>query len=56
MTEQLLRRLAALEEASNNTSTLRVVFVNSAETAKEALLREGVDPDAGQLVLVVTFG
>ena len=56
MSEQLLRRLAALEQAGNNTSTLRVVFADAGETAKEALLREGVDTDAGQLVLVVVFG
>ena len=56
MSEQLLRRVAALEQATNSTSTLRVVFAHAGETAKEALLREGVDPDSGQLVLVVTFG
>ncbi len=55
MNESIVRRLAALEQAGNYTSTLRVVFADAGETAKEALLREGVDPDSGQLVLVVTF-
>jgi len=56
MTERLLRRVAALEQAGNYISTLRVVFADAGETAKEALLRERVDSDSGQLVLVVTFG
>jgi hypothetical protein len=56
MSEQLLRRLAALEEANNSTSALRVVFAEIGETAEGAVLREGVDPDAGQQVLVVVFG
>ena len=49
------RRLEALE-ACDNTSPLRVAFAEIGETAKAALLREGVDPDAGQLVLMVVFG
>lgn len=56
MTEQLSRRLAALEQASSNAPALRVVIAEIGETAEEALLREGVEPDAGQRVLVVVFG
>lgn len=56
MTEQLLRRVAALEQAGNNTSTLQVIIAEPGETAEAALLREGVTPDAGQQVLVVVFG
>jgi hypothetical protein len=56
MTEQLLRRVAALEEATNSTSALRVVIAEIGETAQAALLRQGFDPDAGQQVLAVVFG
>lgn len=56
MTEQLLRRVAALEQADNNTSTLRVIIAEIGETAQSAMQREGVDSDSNQQVLVVTFG
>jgi len=56
MTEQLLRRVAALEQATNSTSTVRVVFAKPGETAQAAMQREGVDLDSDQQVLVVTFG
>jgi hypothetical protein len=56
MTEQLLRRVAALEEASSYAPALRVVIAEIGETTQAALLRERVNPDAGQQVLVVVFG
>ena len=56
MTEQLLRRVAALEQADNNTSTLRVIIAKPGETAQAAMQREGVDLDSDQQVLVVVFG
>ena len=56
MTTELSRRLALLEQATNSTSTVRVVFAKPGETAQAAMQREGVDLDSDQQVLVVVFG
>lgn len=56
MTEQLSRRVAALEQASSKAPALRIIVANFGETAQEALKRVGVVPGSGQRVLVVVFG
>ena len=56
MTEQLLRRVAALEKASSDVPALRVVIAQDGENAEAALAREGIDPDGEGLLVVIVFG
>jgi hypothetical protein len=56
MTAAIERRIDALEKDENATSVnLRVVIAEIGETADQALRREGVEPAADN-VLVVVFG
>ena len=56
MTEQMSRRLAALEQARSNAPALQIVIAEIGETAEQAREREGLSPDDKRLVVVVVLG
>ena len=56
MSTTIVKRIEALEIADPSTeNNLRIVIAEPGETAAEALRREGIAPDAGN-VLVAVFG